>query len=588
VGLASNASQCEIDDCTNWCRVSLICTRDEGNDGDLPYSADGALSGSGDDDTSVVTCDEGFVVSYCEVKTGSLGYGSDGAHVSTSGDTCTAVNAGGGSGVNAHATCTQNTMSSDGLPYYNYQQDTGTSASLECPSGYSPHLCTVHSPWKSNLRNNDNFNDVGLASNASQCEIDDCTNWCRVSLICTRDEGNDGDLPYSADGALSGSGDDDTSVVTCDEGFVVSYCEVKTGSLGYGSDGAHVSTSGDTCTAVNAGGGSGVNAHATCTQNTMSSDGLPYYNYQQDTGTSASLECPSGYSPHLCTVHSPWKSNLRNNDNFNDVGLASNASQCEIDDCTNWCRVSLICTRDEVKPDGETRLGAGIVSPTVDIIGDDGFTTGSTDIFYIEDDVKLGTLLYVNISSGSDNAWQLDWMLVETEGLPNIARYVYNTETLHLSTDSSDDDGKAVDLLQMEVQGTETYYLVVETANKTEAGSDSIHVKAIIHGTNDVYTGYLDNEDRDDFVVGENDVFIFPGMGLAGRLECLTLLCWGDDSWEFDWIVVFSIKSYTQPPRVFWNNDTVMTTNSEEGVNEYHVCRNDNQWGSEVELLELV
>jgi hypothetical protein len=234
-------------------------------------------------------------------------------------------------------------------------------------------------------------------------------------------------------------------------------------------------------------------------------------------------------------------------------------------------------------------LGISVELPVeVDTAGEDGFASGSVDVFHISDDIYLGTLLYVNISSNSDNAWQLDWMLVETEGLPNIARYVYNTDTHHLSTDSSDDDGKAVDLLQMEVQGTETYYLVVETANKTEAGSDSIHVKAIIHGTNDVYTGYLDNEDRDDFVVGENDVFIFPGMGLAGRLECLTLLCWGDDSWEFDWIVVFSIKSYTQPPRVFWNNDTVMTTNSEEGVNEYHVCRNDNQWGSEVELLELV
>ena len=116
------------------------------------------------------------------------------------------------------------------------------------------------------------------------------------------------------------------------------------------------------------------------------------------------------------------------------------------------------------------------------------------DVFHISDDIYLGTLLYVNISSGSDNAWQLDWMLVETDGLPNIARYVYNTDTHHLSTDSSDDDGKAVDLLQMEVQGTETYYLVVETANKTEAGSDAIHVKAIIHGTKDVYTGYLDNE----------------------------------------------------------------------------------------------
>lgn len=237
---------------------------------------------------------------------------------------------------------------------------------------------------------------------------------------------------------------------------------------------------------------------------------------------------------------------------------------------------------------GGRNVGIAVEVPIeVDTTGEDGFSSASVDVFYISDDIYLGTLKWVNISSTSDNAWQLDWMLVEPE-TANQARYVYNTETLHLSTDSSDDDNKAVDLLELEVQGTETYYLVVETANKTEAGSDSIHVKVIIHGTSDVTTGYLDNDGVDDFVVGENDVFIFPGMAPAGRLECLTLLCWGDDSWEFDWIVVFSVKSYSQPPRVFWNNDTVLTTNSEEGVNEYYVCRNDNQWGSDVELMELV
>ena len=156
------------------------------DDGELSY--DGALSGSADDDTSVVTCDSGYVVSYCEVKTGGLGSTSDGAWVSTSGDACTAVNAGGGDGVIAHATCSQKNDSADGVPFYNYQQDSGTSASLDCPTGYSPHLCTVHSPWKGNL-DSTNFNNVGVASDPSQCEIDDCYNWCRLSLICTRDDG---------------------------------------------------------------------------------------------------------------------------------------------------------------------------------------------------------------------------------------------------------------------------------------------------------------------------------------------------------------------------------------------------------------
>jgi hypothetical protein len=156
------------------------------DDGELSY--DGALSGSSDDATSVVTCDSGYVVSYCEVKTGGLGSTSDGAWVSTSGDACTAVNSGRGNGVIAHATCSQNSNSADGLPFYNYQQDQGSSASLDCPTGYSPHLCTVHSPWVQNVAGNTNFNDVGVASDSSRCEIDDCTNWCRVSLVCTRDD----------------------------------------------------------------------------------------------------------------------------------------------------------------------------------------------------------------------------------------------------------------------------------------------------------------------------------------------------------------------------------------------------------------
>ena len=51
-----------------------------------------------------------------------------------------------------------------------------------------PHLCTVHSPWRGNVAGTANFNDVGVASDPTQCEIDGCTNWCRLSLVCTRDD----------------------------------------------------------------------------------------------------------------------------------------------------------------------------------------------------------------------------------------------------------------------------------------------------------------------------------------------------------------------------------------------------------------
>jgi len=233
----------------------------------------------------------------------------------------------------------------------------------------------------------------------------------------------------------------------------------------------------------------------------------------------------------------------------------------------------------------EGKGGNTVTHGYLDNVGVDDFQSGATDTFTFSDDINIGTLKFVNITVGSDDGWKLDWLSVETD--KKEARYVYNTESLWMSSDSDDGDGAAVAEMDLQVAGSETYYLVIETANKTDAGSDSIHVKAIIHGTADAKTGYLDNADVDDFVAGENDVFIVPGMVPAGKLQCLTLFCEGDDAWSFDWVVVFSVKSYSQSPRVFWNNGTVLSSDDSEGVKEYYVCRNDNQWGS-TELIELV
>jgi len=212
--------------------------------------------------------------------------------------------------------------------------------------------------------------------------------------------------------------------------------------------------------------------------------------------------------------------------------------------------------------DGSVELG---ILDNVDI---NDLEEAATDTFTFESDVDIGDFRCAQFDVGDDDAWLMDWISVSVGSAE--ARYIYNENTTWLSSDPTE----GVDELNLCVAGSETYYIVIETANHTWAGSDKIHLKVAIEGSKGTSrTGFLDNPDKDDFIIGENDVFIVPDLALAGKVQCLTLTALGDDLLIFDWIVVFSLKSHKLPPRVFWNEDeTRLSSDLTEGVSEMRVC----------------
>ena len=49
-----------------------------------------------------------------------------------------------------------------------------------------------------------------------------------------------------------------------------------------------------------------------------------------------------------------------------------------------------------------------------------------------------------------------------------------------------------------------------------------------------VQTPYFDDPNRDDFIRGAADKFVFSGLNEVGEIHCIELSAGGDDSWLFD------------------------------------------------------
>ena len=49
-----------------------------------------------------------------------------------------------------------------------------------------------------------------------------------------------------------------------------------------------------------------------------------------------------------------------------------------------------------------------------------------------------------------------------------------------------------------------------------------------------VQTDYFDDPDRDDFIKGANDKFVFGGLKEVGEIHCLDINVGGDDWWLWD------------------------------------------------------
>jgi len=306
----------------------------------------GKLSSRRDDAYSMAVCPIGYVVSHCEVYTGKVHYRSDGAYIS--GRACVAVNGWGGSGAIARAVCSRN-RSIYNMCKRTYMQkfltlhSQGPAPRVSCPSGYKQILCNAYSPWLGFL-NNKGVNSKGIIPNDRSCSVSRCShkNYCKVTAVCQAEQCS------VKIGRRSGREDDAESRAVCPSGYVVSRCEVLTGKVDYGSDGAFVDPQKPRiCVAVNGWRGSGAVARAECSvsrrvYNRCKGAYMQTFLHLQSVGRVPSVSCPRGYHQILCSAHSPWYGNLSGK-GVNQNGIIANHRRCRLSNCSGYCRLSAVC-----------------------------------------------------------------------------------------------------------------------------------------------------------------------------------------------------------------------------------------------------
>ena len=145
-----------------------------------------------DDAVSVASCPPGYVVTYCEARSGKVHNECDGVFVKPdNGGVCVAVNGKTGSVAVARALCSQLEQVADpcngpNLPKYKNFHSKGHSPSLWCPAGYEQILCNARSPWTGKL-SGQNVDDKGVIPNDKDCALPNCADgrfYCEVTAVC--------------------------------------------------------------------------------------------------------------------------------------------------------------------------------------------------------------------------------------------------------------------------------------------------------------------------------------------------------------------------------------------------------------------
>ena len=223
-------------------------------------------SGTGDDDTTSVSCPSGYTLTGCSGYT--AWQSSDGSWIS--GNTCYARNGHEGNGIWAYARCCPISASCTNVRSSQSGSDDEDTAVAKCTNGYTLTGCTVDTYWTNIDGSHPGYN-FGAGKNAPGELLstgDVCLGYTSgggsvwsTARCCSSNNG------YALQcrqiwGSMSGSGDDDTSSVSCPSGYFMSGCSVMThwGNL----DGAKFSTSGNTCYGYNGNEGGGVWAVGIC------------------------------------------------------------------------------------------------------------------------------------------------------------------------------------------------------------------------------------------------------------------------------------------------------------------------------------
>ena len=176
---------------------------------------------------------------------------------------------------------------------------------------------------------------------------------------------------------------------------------------------------------------------------------------------------------------------------------------------------------------------------------------------------NIGKIECVEITTKSDDMWLVDYIIVNRG--PGKT-YLYNTDQTMLSTDPSE----GVEKMSLCRQGYMKYTLEVTTSTIRHADSDNIDLRVTLSGSEgDVFSGFVNNKDENNFESGETDIFILPDLKWIGRLECITMTVAARDKWLFETITVrYSGKSVT-----FTNADQVwLSANPSEGVDRLELC----------------
>ena len=85
-----------------------------------------------------------------------------------------------------------------------------------------------------------------------------------------------------------------------------------------------------------------------------------------------------------------------------------------------------------------------------------------------------------------------------------------------------------------------TYTIITQTSTVKHAETDNIYLRMTLVGSyGKVQTPYFDDPDRDDFIKGASDKFVFGGLKDVGEVQCLDITVGGDDWWLFDSVSTF-------------------------------------------------
>lgn len=190
------------------------------------------------------------------------------------------------------------------------------------------------------------------------------------------------------------------------------------------------------------------------------------------------------------------------------------------------------------------------------------------DVYVASSAQDIGDIKCVVFTADTGDAWMPEKVVAWSSDSPSDKAYFYNTDVF-LSIDA----GEGESSLKLCKQGKKTYEIITTTATEDWSDTDNWISIAITGSKGTTNTGILDNKDYNDFMQGESDHFIFPGMKDVKKIKCIEVTVRGEDAWLFTTIQVTEVGG-KQKSVLFHNADNVrMSTDPAKGVTSLELCK---------------